>query len=756
MKRQAPQPSSRPPQKWRSSVQDESWDRSPILSEAERKAIRALQRRRFRLGRRSAKQNSPHHKVLERLLAPLQAAVALTSSKPINRPIAVFSLLVECINADSTFWAWDADQWVAVIGEHSRAFTARHAATIGHDVRLIIAAMAILLDCFDSSEVLQRIGPFRRRALAEKVFGKEPVNAAVEEITAPLRQWGYVVQGTVLSATCDALLRNRSPRLADLNAEILDDLRQSCGHAKRTGYYQLAKALAALGYLDAQLPLASSTSGFQREDLTHGVEPAWAEWVERWTATSTLKGRRDTRHHLYKMGRWLRVNHPDISEPQQWTRQLAVEYRAACCQMKVGDYTVRKARLRRQGKPLAPGAIASELVAARTFFWDCQEWGWIDRRFDPGRSLALPRSIDRLRGPNPRVISDDVWARLVWAGLHLEQSDLPAGRNGSEYFPYPLSYMRALAIVWLFSGLRSDEIKRLHVGCVRWQEGIDGRICLLDIPVHKTGRPFTKPVARQVGEAIEAWEAERPLQPEYPDRKTAAMVNLLFMHRAKPLRSELINMTLIPILCSKAGVPMEDTRGAFTSHRARATIASQLFNSREPMSLSELQAWLGHESPASTRHYVSITPTKLTRAYTDAGYFERNMRAIEVLIDQDTVKSASGDGPWRFYDLGHGLCSYEFFDQCAHRMACARCDFYRPRESSLAQLLSAKDNILHLLHEIPLTDEERAVVDGDIKAIDRLSKRLLNEPTPSGQTPEQLKECANKIHSQKDLTKNST
>ena len=64
------------------------------------------------------------------------------------------------------------------------------------------------------------------------------------------------------------------------------------------------------------------------------------------------------------------------------------------------------------------------------------------------------------------------------------------------------------------------------------------------------------------------------------------MVNLLFMHRAKPLRSELINMTLIPILCSKAGVPMEDTRGAFTSHRARATIASQLFNSRDPMSPS--------------------------------------------------------------------------------------------------------------------------------------------------------------------------
>jgi len=157
------------------------------------------------------------------------------------------------------------------------------------------------------------------------------------------------------------------------------------------------------------------------------------------------------------------------------------------------------------------------------------------------------------------------------------------------------------------------------------------------------------------------------------------------------------------------------------------------------MSLFELQAWLGHGSPASTQHYVAITPTKLAKAYADAGYFERNVRAVEVLIDQDTLKQAATEGePWRFYDLGHGLCSYEFFDQCAHRMACARCDFYRPRESSLVQLLEAKSNILRLLQEIPLTDDEKAVVDGDLAAIDRLTATLANHPTPSGQTPGEI------------------
>ena len=71
-------------------------------------------------------------------------------------------------------------------------------------------------------------------------------------------------------------------------------------------------------------------------------------------------------------------------------------------------------------------------------------------------------------------------------------------------------------------------------------------------------------------------------------------------------------------------------------------------------------------------------------------------------------------------------------------MPCARCDFYRPRESSLAQLLDTKDNILRFLQQTPLTDEERAAVDGDLTAIDRLTHQLADRPTPSGQTPADL------------------
>src|SRR6266508_4501470 len=181
-------------------------------------------------------------------------------------------------------------------------------------------------------------------------------------------------------------------------------------------------------------------------------------------------------------------------------------------------------------------------------------------------------------------------------------------------------------------------------------------------------------------------------------------------------------------------------RGRITSHRARATIATQLYNAKEPMTLFELQAWLGHRSPNTTQHYARITPTKLTKAYSDAGYFARNVRAIEVLLDRDAVQSgvAASGAPWQYFDLGHGYCSYSFFEQCPHRMACARCDFHVPKDSSKAQLLEAKNNLQRMLVQIPLTDGERAAVEEGTTAVERLLERLADMPTPAGPTPRQM------------------
>jgi len=311
--------------------------------------------------------------------------------------------------------------------------------------------------------------------------------------------------------------------------------------------------------------------------------------------------------------------------------------------------------------------------------------------------------------------------------------------------------LRAAACAQRWRAAR-DEISRLRTGCVRWQHDgqpiagdsrdilADDAACLLDVPVHKTGTAFTKPVDPIVGQAIETWQALRPAQPPRTDRKTGEQASLLFSVRAHPVARAYINRTIIPALCAKAGVPAADVRGNITSHRARSTIASQLYNAKEPMTLFELQAWLGHRTPASTQHYAKITPNTLTRAYTEAGYFARNIRTIEVLLDRDAVTSgaAAAGEPWQHYDLGHGYCTYTFFEQCPHRMACARCDFYTPKDSTKAQILEAKDNLQRMLVSIPLTDDERAAVDDGQAALDSLLSRLADVPAPSGATPRQI------------------
>jgi hypothetical protein len=180
-------------------------------------------------------------------------------------------------------------------------------------------------------------------------------------------------------------------------------------------------------------------------------------------------------------------------------------------------------------------------------------------------------------------------------------------------------------------------------------------------------------------------------------------------------------------------------RGNITSHRARSTIAWQLYNAREPMTLFELRQWLGHSSPHATQHYAKITPLKMAKSHADAGYFARNLRAIEVLVDQDVVRSGgAATEPWKFYDLGHGYCTYDFFEQCQHRMACAKCDFYMPKESTAALLLEGKTHLLQLLQENPLGDAEQAAVEDGVAAYENLLSKLADVATLAGPTPRQI------------------
>ena len=60
-----------------------------------------------------------------------------------------------------------------------------------------------------------------------------------------------------------------------------------------------------------------------------------------------------------------------------------------------------------------------------------------------------------------------------------------------------------------------------------------GEVCLLDIPVNKTGTAFAKPVDPLIGRTIATWERARPVQPKLVDRKTGERVDLLFAYRGR-------------------------------------------------------------------------------------------------------------------------------------------------------------------------------------------------------------------------------
>ncbi len=89
---------------------------------------------------------------------------------------------------------------------------------------------------------------------------------------------------------------------------------------------------------------------------------------------------------------------------------------------------------------------------------------------------------------------------------------------------------------------------------------------------------------------------------------------------------------------------------------------------------------------------------------------------------------------------GHGYCTYDFFDQCPHRMACAKCSFYMPKGSTASALLEGKSNLLRMRQEIPLSDAELAALDDGVSALESLLSRLADVPAPAGPTPLQLRD----------------
>ena len=703
---------------------DPDWDCSPELQPIERDTL-------IKLAQYGVRQR------LSRLIIPLRAALKWMNAASTTTNSAIHDIILEMHRLEKNYWSWTQDDWLEVLCSSEEVFRKKYGSC--GNCRQYVLAIAWLLCGFNR---LEAAGCFYHYRLSVKVFGRPATEAAVNKLQENMQRLGFVAaDNNIRNALLLSMLCQRQVDPEKLELETLKRVITYGPVYMRRSAATLSRIFAAMGLFPAGIDhrILERRRPHGEYRATSNVPEEWLRWCERWrkTAIKAPSSELSTWYRILQCGRWLKATHPDIHSPADWSRDIALEYVAAVCQMKIGQWSEpRHMYQNRIGQLMTASARAGILQAIRVFFRDLQEWGLIIVRFNPVRTFRLPRAIRASIGPAPRVVADDIWSKLVWAGLNLQEQDLHYGEQ--LYYRYPFSMVRALCVLWLFGGLRRDEILRMRTGCIRWQNDEHqggSRICLLDVPVNKTSTAFTKPVDPIVGEYIDCWEKERNIQPDQLDLKTGELVSYLFMHKAARISQSYINKSLIPMLCRKAGVPNKDIRGTITSHRARATIASQLFNAREPLGLFELQRWLGHSSPSSTQHYIDITPTKLAGSLSKAGYFERNRRMVSVLIDQDAISSGQmqkGE-PWRYYDLGHGLCSYDFFEQCPHRMACAKCSFYLPKSSSEAQYIEGRQNLLKMMQEIPLTDDEQAAVNNDIGAIDKLLEKLKNIETPDKQ-----------------------
>jgi hypothetical protein len=395
---------------WIWPIDLERYDRSPHLTRAETNMLTHYTEayRFYRYGR-----TMDFGATLDRLVRPLNEVLDYTEIITNRRKYVLLFLLREMAERKRAFWGWSTQEWIDSIDAPQPA--RQHA-----------LAIAYLLCGFSDLHRLKS-DHVVYSCLARKVFGTEHTKRLSEHVQILLSEWGYRRGGTrdqVMRTIFECLLSVRSPHLKDIT---LDHLRTVIGRRPpRTGTYcafAISRVLAKIGAVPEPMEIARPF--VVRADLptiTEGVHPEWARLCRRWLETSTVSARyrRKSYYFLLNVGRWLANKHPEINSPAEWTRDLAAEAVAVTCQLRAGDWcTSAPVHIKNQGHALKPSTYAGRISALRIFFRDLQEWELIPRRFDPIRSFVTPKSVLAKIGPNPRVIADDVWAKLVWAGLNL-------------------------------------------------------------------------------------------------------------------------------------------------------------------------------------------------------------------------------------------------------------------------------------------------------------------------------------------------
>jgi hypothetical protein len=401
--------------KWEWPVDIMRYDHSPWLSSEEQGALESwiMYRAREQGGRipQELKQT------LHRLLLPLSDVLDSTPIDESSRRGTLRLIALGMHQRKTAFWAWSSEEWIEMLSTKKRKANdiPGQEMYVGNVCRGYAIALAYLLCDFKD---LPSLGVYYRESLANKLFGEERVQVAVQQVLEILKQWGYKELNTqkfVPNAVYETLLVNRHPNLATVTRETLEFIYyQTAPPHLRNGIILLSRVLVHLGIIAQPLMANMATDNrYGGKGASEGVHEEWVTWCQRWRDTSTFapNSREGTYYNLLKAGHWLAENHPEITSPAQWTRALTIEYVAAVDRMVIGQWVPkRNFRPELAGKPLTPRSKSHLLGAISVFFRDCQEWLWIPRRFDPRKCFSTPRAVRSLIGPDPRVIADDIWA----------------------------------------------------------------------------------------------------------------------------------------------------------------------------------------------------------------------------------------------------------------------------------------------------------------------------------------------------------
>jgi len=759
-------PAPSPAKDWTMPVIPESYERSP-LTEDERWALAQSAVPNFTW--QSAKAMTAK-KVLARLDQPIVDVFYLRrhAKLPDDHVLALLFMRRQMHRLGRMFWDWGPEDWINLLCPTSALFCARYGQRAGQ-IRTTVLDTAYLLGGVAD---LRPVGISQEASTTAKVcFGNELLTAQCRRVIDKLADKGYIDRKTTFQDIRYVLsmlfLLKRTPYLEDISEELLNAIALESDH-KRMVTGRVRCALADLNLLSRKEtpPVAHTfnSSGMARE---------WYEWAVAWfnqTVDLNLNTRKAYLFHILTTGRWLAEHAPHIHLPEQWTEDLALRFRADICSWTNGQYASNNARnkLADQGilnKPLGPQAIYQYLSALRRYLTDLSRRSYTVGRerakkirldFTPKEVLTSPDPIKRaLDAVNPRDIDLQVWAKLAMAAATLTQSDLP------QRAAYPLSFYRALGLIWVASARRTNEIIRLRLDCLRSDWDPDMRddddqpvprlpfslagepasqeqqarevpkIHYLHIPAGKNRGPYWIWVPGYVADAINVWKQERPrYQEQILDVKDREKVDYLFCYKNTRVGRSFLNQSLIPILCAKAGVDTEDAKGRITGHRGRSSRLTLLRN--KGVSLDDLAEYAGHADSRTIRRYARQDPILLHRIVRDA---DDVSRIVEGVVELEAAAQGLPALRWFIgYDAdGEPMyCGNQVYVTCPHRLSCERCGMFIG--GTKAKLLHEGQNTLSVTSKVPMTPLETCIMADDVKGAKECQMALQQVPAP--ETPD--------------------